>query len=50
LSCQQLHISSQEIYPIKRRSLSWVEEKERIFDLLEDNSFYKKTLSELIVR
>ena len=51
LSCQQLHITpSQEIYPIKKRSLSWVEEKERIFDLLEDNSLYNKTLSELRMR
>ena len=50
LSCQQLHISSQEIYPIKRRSLCWVEEKERIIDLLEDTSLYTQTLSELIVR
>jgi hypothetical protein len=46
-----LHITpSQEIYPIKKRSLSWVEEKERIFDLLEDNSLYTQTLSELRMR
>ena len=38
------------IYSIKKRSLSWVEEKERIFDLLEDNSLYKRTLSELRTR
>ena len=38
------------IYPLRKRSLSWKEEKERIFDLLEDNSFYKKTLSELRIR
>ena len=38
------------IYPIRKRSLSWMDEKERIFDLLEDNSFYKKTLSELRIR
>jgi hypothetical protein len=38
------------IYPFKKRSLSWVEEKERIFDLLEDNSFYTQTLSELRMR
>ena len=38
------------IYPFKKRSLSWVEEKERIFDLLEDNSLYTKTLSELRTR
>ncbi|SVE55395.1 uncharacterized protein METZ01_LOCUS508249, partial [marine metagenome] len=51
LSCQQLHITpSQEIYPIKKRSLSWVEEKERIFELLEDASLYTKTLSELRTR
>ena len=38
------------IYPFKKRSLSWVEEKERIFDLLDDTSLYKKTLSELRMR
>ena len=38
------------IYPFKKRSFSWEEEKERIFDLLEDNSLYKKTLSELRMR
>ena len=38
------------IYPFKKRSLSWVEEKERIFDLLEDTSLYTKTLSELRMR
>ena len=38
------------IYPFKKRSLSWVEEKERIFDLLEDNSLYTQTLSELRMR
>ena len=35
------------IYPIKKRTLSWGEEKERIFELLEDISLYKNTLSEL---
>ena len=39
-----------EIYPIKKRTLSWHEEKERIFELLEDTSLYTKTLSELRVR
>jgi len=39
-----------EIYPIKKRTLSWYEEKERIFELLEDTSLYTKTLSELRVR
>ena len=38
------------IYPIRKRSLSWMDEKERIFDLLEDNSLYTKTLSELRMR
>jgi hypothetical protein len=38
------------IYPIKKRTLSWNEEKERIFELLEDTSLYTKTLSELRVR
>ena len=38
------------VYPIKKRSLSWGEEKERIFELLEDTSLYKKTLSELRMR
>jgi len=38
------------IYPVWKRSLSWMEEKERIFELLEDNSLYKKTLSELRMR
>ncbi len=41
---------SEGIYPIKKRSLSWVEEKERIFELLEDASLYTKTLSELRTR
>ena len=38
------------IYPLWKRSLSWMEEKERIFELLEDTSLYAKTLSELRVR
>jgi hypothetical protein len=38
------------IYPFKKRTLSWKEEKERIFELLEDTSLYTKTLSELRVR
>ena len=38
------------VYPIKKRTLSWGEEKERIFELLEDTSLYTKTLSELRVR
>ena len=38
------------VYPIKKRTLSWGEEKERIFELLEDTSLYAKTLSELRVR
>ena len=38
------------IYPFRKRSLSWVKEKERIFDLLEDTSLYTKTLSELRMR
>ena len=35
------------IYPIKKRSLSWEEEKEKVIDLLEDTSLYAKTLAEL---
>ena len=35
------------VYPFKKRTLSWKEEKERIFELLEDTSLYTKTLSEL---
>ena len=35
------------IYPIKKRSLSWRDEKARIYDLLEDISLYRNTLSEL---
>ena len=38
------------IYPFKKRSFSWAEEKERIFELLEDNSLYTKTLFELRMR
>ena len=38
------------IYPFKKRTLSWKDEKERIFELLEDTSLYTKTLSELRVR
>ena len=38
------------IYPFKKRSFSWEEEKERIFELLEDTSLYTKTLSELRMR
>ena len=38
------------IYPLWKRSLSWGEEKERIFELLEDMSLYTKTLSELRTR
>jgi len=38
------------IYPIKKRSFSWKEEKERIFELLEDFNLYTKTLSELRTR
>jgi len=38
------------VYPFKRRTLSWGEEKERIFELLEDTSLYAKILSELRVR
>ena len=39
-----------EIFPSKRRSLSWDREKERIFDLLEDTALYTKTLAELRTR
>ena len=42
--------TSWTIYPFKKRTLSWGEEKERIFELLEDTSLYTKTLSELRVR
>jgi len=35
------------IYPIKKRSLSWRDEKAKIYDLLEDISLYSNTLSEL---
>jgi N-acetyl sugar amidotransferase len=38
------------IYPLKKRSFSWEEEKERIFELLEDTSLYTRTLSELRMR
>jgi len=45
---QDIHVWA--VYPIKKRTLSWGEEKERIFELLEDTSLYTKTLSELRVR
>ena len=45
---QDNHASA--VYPFKQRTLSWKEEKERIFELLEDTSLYTKTLSELRVR
>jgi len=45
-----LWIEEMEIFPSKRRSFSWEEEKERIFELLEDMSLYTKTLSELRMR
>jgi len=38
------------VYPFKERTLSWKEEKERIFELLEDTSLYTRTLSELRMR
>ena len=38
------------IYPIKKRSLSWNEEREKIFQLLADISLYGTTLSELRTR
>jgi len=38
------------VYPFKERTLSWKDEKERIFELLEDMSLYTKTLSELRMR
>ena len=38
------------IYPFKKRTLSWKDEKERIFELLKDMSLYTKTLSELRTR
>ena len=38
------------VYPFKKRTLSWKEEKEKIFELLEDMSLYTKTLSELRIR
>ena len=37
-------------YPIKKRSLSWRDEKARIYGLLEDISLYRNTLSELRTR
>ena len=45
-----IHQHDWSIYPIKKRSLSWKEEKERIFQLLADISLYGKTLSELRTR
>ena len=45
-----LLFTSWTIYPFKKRTLSWGEEKEKIFELLEDTSLYKKTLSELRMR
>ena len=45
-----LWVEEIEIFPKKRRCFSWEEEKERIFDLLEDTSLYTKTLSELRTR
>ena len=38
------------VYPFKERTLSWKDEKERIFELLKDTSLYTKTLSELRTR
>ena len=38
------------VYPFKERTLCWREEKERIFELLEDMSLYTRTLSELRIR
>ena len=38
------------VYPLWKRTLSWKDEKERIFELLEDMSLYTKTLSELRMR
>tara|TARA_B100002003_G_scaffold187809_1_gene176407 strand:+ start:84 stop:1325 length:1242 start_codon:yes stop_codon:yes gene_type:complete len=38
------------IYPLRKRSFSWVEEQERIIELLEDTSLYVKALSELRTR
>ena len=38
------------IYPLQKRCLSWMKEKQRIFELLEDMSLYTETLSELRTR
>ena len=43
-------LDAEIVYPFKKRTLSWKEEKERIFELLEDMSLYTKTLSELRMR
>ena len=49
LGYQDVDISS-IVYPLRKRTLLWKDEKERIFELLKDMSLYTKTLSELRTR